>query len=331
MRAQQILEAGPPYFTGARNVCILSWSFEDESLWRGLSDNKKVIGLARSMVTTGYRQDEPIKSRTFDLTAPDGILAGKLLFGDGQARGLAVRLAFHFLVNGVRQAPDGLIGDSELIRIMQGLIQVPTVFTKYGEGSPADLIVAQAVRQNAKAAMQLPMNTMEWSGMVLKSCRLKLGVSAVQTAMIMQALERCTKKYDAHLEVHAYDMEPVAKRARKGRKKSAAATALAMASDTADGEPQRLIEPDDRIRIGNRRLQAISNVLSLATPKSYKTLQVHLVWAGDYAASALSDDILSSSFLWPNSMPPEEALADEATQIAVMLLPRHIEKSSLGV
>ena len=80
------------------------------------------------------------------------------------------------------------------MRIMQGLIQVPTVFTKIGDCSTEDLIVAQAVRQNVKAAMQLPMNTMEWAGMVLKSCKLRLGVSSVQTAMIMQALQRCTKK-----------------------------------------------------------------------------------------------------------------------------------------
>ena len=66
VRAQKILEGGPPHFTGTRPVCILSWPFEDESLWRGLSDNKKVIRLARSMVTTGYCQDEPISSRTFD-------------------------------------------------------------------------------------------------------------------------------------------------------------------------------------------------------------------------------------------------------------------------
>ena len=155
------------------------------------------------MVTTAYCQDEPFNSRTFDLSAPDGILAGKLLFGDGQARGLAVRLAFQFLVNLVRQSPCGLIGDTKLLRIMQGLIQVPTVFTKIGDCSTEDLIVAQAVRQNVKAAMQLPMNTMEWAGMVLKSCKLKLGVSSVQTAMIMQALQRCTKKYDAHLKVNA--------------------------------------------------------------------------------------------------------------------------------
>ena len=96
--------------------------------------------------------------------------------------------------------------------------------------------------------------------------------------MIMQALQRCTNKYDADLEVNAYDMEPVTKRARKGRKKSAAATSLAMAAvGTADGEPNRLNEPDDdRIKIGVRRLQAISNVLSFATAKSYNTLQMHL-------------------------------------------------------
>ena len=85
----------------------LNWSYADESLWRGLSDNKKIVRLARSMVTTGYRQDEPISCRTSDLTALDGVLAGKLLFGDGQARGLAARLAVHFLLKtvGIRIRP----------------------------------------------------------------------------------------------------------------------------------------------------------------------------------------------------------------------------------
>jgi hypothetical protein len=167
------------------------------------------------MVTTGYCQGEPISSRTFDLSAPDGILAGMLLFGDGQDRGLAVRLAFQFLVNLARQSQYSLFGDPELMRIMEGLIQVPTVFTMSGESNAEYLIVAQAVRQNVKAAMQWPMHTMEWAGMVLKSCKLKLGVSSVQTAISMQALHRCTKRYDANLAVNAYDMEPVAKRARK--------------------------------------------------------------------------------------------------------------------
>ena len=96
----------------------LSWSYADESLWRGLIDSKQIIRLARSMITTGYRQDEPINCRTSDLTALDGVLAGKLLFGDGQARGLAARLAVHFLLHTVRASQDSRMGDPEIMRIM---------------------------------------------------------------------------------------------------------------------------------------------------------------------------------------------------------------------
>ena len=106
-------------------TCPLNWSYADESLWRGLSDNKKIIRLARSMVTTGYRQDEPISCRTSDLTALDGVLAGKLQFGDGQARGLAARLALHFLLKTVRASPESLMGDPEIMRITRGLLLTP--------------------------------------------------------------------------------------------------------------------------------------------------------------------------------------------------------------
>ena len=129
------------------------------SMWPGLSNNKKIIRLARSMITTGYRQDEPINCRTSDLTASDGVLAGKLLFSDGQAHGLAARLAFHSLLNTVRTSQDSLMGDPEIMRIMQGLLQIPTVIST-GGSTGEDLIIAQAVRQNVKASMQLPMNAM---------------------------------------------------------------------------------------------------------------------------------------------------------------------------
>ena len=44
---------------------------------------------------------------------------------------------------------------------------------------------------------------------------------------------------------------------------------------------------------------------------------MHLVWAGDCAVSALRDDMISSSFLGPNTLLPEQAGADEATLIAL--------------
>ena len=288
----------------------LSWSYAHESLWRGLSDNKKIIRLARSMITRGYRLDEPINCRTSDLTASDGVLAGKLLFGDGQARGLAARLAFHSLLNTVRTSQDSLMGDPEIMRIMQGLLLIPTVIST-GGSTGEDLIIAQAVRQNVKASMQLPMNAMEWAGMVLSSCKLTLGTSVEQTQQILLCLARCTAKYDASLEVNTYDVQPVAKRARRGRRKSAAATAAAVS------EPKHPEEPDeDRIKIGTRRLKAIQQILGKATPSSFEALQLHLVWVGDYVLSALSDEALSLDFIWPNSLPPSACLPDEATLVA---------------
>ena len=52
------------------------------------------------MLAGGYKRGELIRPCTFDLRALDGIIAAKLLFGDGQARGLSARLAWQiFLVH----------------------------------------------------------------------------------------------------------------------------------------------------------------------------------------------------------------------------------------
>ena len=75
-----------------------------------------------------------------------------------------------------------------------------------------------------------------------------MGKSAEQTHRILQTLARITAKYDASLEVNAYEVEPVAKRARRGRRKSVGAAALAQASPDSS-EPKCPGEPDeDRIK-----------------------------------------------------------------------------------
>ena len=98
-------------------------------MWRGLSDNKKVVRLACSMVTSGYKRDEPIRSRTFDLSSSDGVLTRKLLFGDGQARGLAARLAWQLLRTHFRKSPES-VGDPDDMRIMESLLHIPTAFER---------------------------------------------------------------------------------------------------------------------------------------------------------------------------------------------------------
>ena len=76
-------------------------------------------------------------------------------------------------------------------------------------------MVAQVVRQNVKATYALPMNTLEWAGMILRTCGLALGMSGVHTQTILACMQRCTAKYDSYVEVDAYVMQPVAKRAAK--------------------------------------------------------------------------------------------------------------------
>lgn len=82
MKAREVLQPSGPNFQGSMETCPVMWRYDNESLWRGLTDNKKLIRLMRSMVLTGFQEDEPLRSRTFDLCADDGIVAAKLLFGD---------------------------------------------------------------------------------------------------------------------------------------------------------------------------------------------------------------------------------------------------------
>ena len=63
-------------------------------------------------------------------------------------------------------------------------------------------------------------------------------------------------------------------------------------------------------------MQAIQQSLGKAAQVSFEALQLHLVWAGDYALSALSDEALGLDFIWPHSLPPAACLPDEATLVA---------------
>ena len=80
-KAKEFLRPSGANFNGSKYTCPVMWRYDNESLWRGLTDNNKLIRLMRSMVLTGFLEDEPLRSRTFDLCADDGIVAAKLLFG----------------------------------------------------------------------------------------------------------------------------------------------------------------------------------------------------------------------------------------------------------
>ena len=189
---------------------------------------------------------------------------------------------------------------------------MPTVFELQGDGSKEDLLVAAAARQNMRAEMQLPMNTVEWTLLVLQCAGSDLGTS-FNRSEVLEVLSRCTKKYDSHIDVKDYDVEPLAKRARKGRRKSGTAQAKAILNAGNENKGEEVV---DRIRMGRDRLKAIEAILRGATPNSLKMMEYHLVWAGDYNYCAFTDQSLGLPWLWPNSLPPQDIMATEAALVA---------------
>lgn len=91
-------------------------------------------------------------------------------------------------------------GDVAFRTVLRSLLKIPAVFED--TGSSEDLILAQASRQNAKATMQLPLNAVEWAGLILKCAGGVFG-SAMGRSAVFEALTRCTTKYDQSIDAQA--------------------------------------------------------------------------------------------------------------------------------
>ena len=61
---------------GTMATAILQWRFDDDSLWRGLSDNTKLARLARSMVSSGFLEDERSVAKRVVASLDSGRAAG---------------------------------------------------------------------------------------------------------------------------------------------------------------------------------------------------------------------------------------------------------------
>ena len=83
----------------------------------------------------GFRSTEPIESRTNGLSDRDGnnMLVGRLLFGDGQTRGLAALYVWGLIRYLVGSAD--FVYTPDLERVFESLMQIPTIF---GAGKPVD-------------------------------------------------------------------------------------------------------------------------------------------------------------------------------------------------
>ena len=297
-KAQEILSSRASKQTGSSTTCPLHWRFDSETFWHEPPSNPKIARIARGILGKGFFKSEPLTSRTFDMSVSDGkCCLGRLKHGDGQARGFGARLAWAMLVK--EAASDDVVPQmTSLKEVASSLLYMPTVFDAEGNENPDMLVVRQAIRQDIRATMTQPLHALDWVGIALGGCKLRLGVSGQTTAQILATLERVTKLYADDAEIQAFDLQPVAKRARRGRRKA-----------TEAQKPAE--ETEGRLSLGPKRLRAIHMILEQAVPKSLELLRNHLLWCGDIKYSALNDDIFSLPFIWPGSVAPNDFIPSE--------------------
>ena len=280
---------------------VYHWRIDDQSLWRGQSDTAKVCGLAKSILCTGFHRDSTVCSRDHNISG-----LNCLRFGDGQARGLALRLAWAVIrtkvvMKGMVVACNGLCA------IFESMMAIPTCFEKPGD--EGTMLVRQVVRQNIKAQLTLPVNTIEWARIIMQAAA-PIGATShldqlsatsvearkVQSKRLLDTMMTMLDTYHKQIEDEGVDMAPAAKRARKGRRKSGAAVC-----QTEEGVSE------DRLKLGTLRQAAIKNILQSCTAASFKDMEMHLVWAGDFKSSVLSDATLAWKHWWPGSHPSPAA------------------------
>ncbi len=298
--ATSLLKPGEPKTLGLLHTSVFHWMYTEESFWRGVPDNKRVLRLAKSMIASSFRADSPISSRTLDLSAKEGdegILCFRLLFGDGSARGLAAWVVWMLILRRLQELPTK---DPAMEKLLHSILNIPTNFELHGDGSKQALLLAQAARQNQHAQV-LPVDTMQWIGLIRDFTGVPLGGPLIGTkGRLVQILETMMAAYNSLPEVEAYSVEPAAKRQRSRRGKKPA-------GDQVEATEGR----DKDLKIGNRRLQAMRLFLNGATEESFKLLRAHLIWAADFRYSVLSDEILGTPWFYVDSHLPPEHLPKE--------------------
>jgi hypothetical protein len=281
---------------GIRKTCVSMFSFEGKSMWRGTPPNANVRKIARNIVVRGFGQDSIIASRTLDMKIggrPD--VSFHLLLGDGSARAVAACIVWAMLVRSKNSIP---AGDMFTEKLVMSLLAVTVNFELHGTGSPKEALLAQCSRQNQAAAV-LPVQTLQWVGMVKEYTGLPIGGHPCTTATLLKVIEDIVSMYNQHPEIEAYDKDVV-----PDRKKRRGAGRKAVVTQDEDR--------DIGLRIGRRRLMAMKAFLSGATDAVYDELNNHLCIVGDYKASVVSDDLLQLKWLYPGSKIPKEHMPTEA-------------------
>ena len=300
--ATKLLEPRGSPLLGLHETSVLHWRYDDESMWRGSPDNPRVVRLARSMITSGFREDSVVAARSLDLSGngSGGPVAFQLLFGDGSARGVAAFVTWLLVCKNL----DSLPCDEAVENMVQSLLTFNTIFEAHGDGSPKDALIVQRARQN-QCQYVLPVSTFEWIGLVVRNSGVEIG-STTSKAQLLAVLEDLTNAYNQHPDVESYAAEPAAKKLKGGRK----ANKTAKAPGDDEGH-------DVGLKIGFRRMTAMRNFLSGGTATALGLIQEHLLFVGDYKGSVFTDDLLRNRWLYVGSHLPKEEAPSELELAAV--------------
>jgi hypothetical protein len=303
--AKHVLKAETNPVRGIRDTCIMQWSFDDRSMWRGPPDNARVIKIAKSIICTKFRRDSVIASRTLDMSkapdAQDDLVIGRLLFGDGSARGVAAMIVWILILKNIDNMPG--LSDIVVEDLVMSVLRIPTNFEEHGDGSDRANLVAQAARQN-QLAQVLPVNTLEWLSMSSQFTGIDIGTlkpTKENRALIVTNLEAMLNAYNQLPDVDAYSFEPPAKKART-RKNTVAQKIL---DEPDEGQ-------DKGLKIGVRRIIAMKNFLEGGTFAGLSMLREHLMWVSDYKYCVVNDELMMKKWLWVGSHLPKENLPSDA-------------------
>ena len=113
-------------------------------------------------------------------------------------------------------------------------------------------------------------------------------------------------KYHSHREVTAFGMHAPNKRRKVGRR--AAAKANAAGADNIK---------DDSLKLRPERVKAMRNFLQHGTQTGFQLCQMHLVWAGNWAYSALQDSAFNNEVIWPGSPNPSQWVPSSLDEMAM--------------
>ena len=227
--------------------------------------------------------------------------AWRYAFGNGSARGVAAMTVWVLFDQLLSTSP---APGEPLQAWLLNFFKIPSIYEHYGDGSTRATLVHTIARQEQDAMVE-GVSTVDWITIILSQGGSGLSFAGITRKSLVASLQELLGLYEALPEVQAYDevdMPPPKKQAKRG-------------------SPAKVEQHAKGIRMGVRKMQAITVFLQHGTPQMLEALQKHLQHHS-WKACALSDALLASPLIYPDLMPDSSdhtasaTTSDDATHLA---------------